>query len=353
MTDEQFQNMINSVDNETVFKSLIKAKAKLDEYNRISCSVSGGADSDVMLDMLEKCKPDGKKINYVWFNTGLEYQATKDHIDYLEQKYNINIDRVKAIKPIPLCVKEYGVPFLNKKVSEHLETLQKRGFQWEDEPYEVLIERYPKTVNSLKWWCNQRTVRDGYKTSTFNIHYNAYLKEFLIQNPPTFKISNKCCKYAKKDANETYLKNMGIELNCYGIRKSEGGHRLTIASCFSHCEDKAYDYFRPVFWLKDSDKSYYEQYFDIQHSDCYKVWGMKRTGCCGCPYDRFLEKDLEIIQKYEPKLYKACTSIFGESYEYTRKYREFQKMMKEKEKQNKKQAENQIENQLTLDGFDE
>lgn len=55
----------------------------------------------------------------------------------------------------------------------------------------------------------------------------------------------------------------------------------------------------------------------------------------GCPYGKDFEKELEIVQKYEPKLYKACMNIFGESYEYTRKYREFQKMMKEKERDNK------------------
>lgn len=65
---------------------------------------------------------------------------------------------------------------------------------------------------------------------------------------------------------------------------------------------------------------------------------MKRTGCCGCPYGRDFEKELEIIQKYEPKLYKACVNIFGQAYEYTRKYREFVKEMKAKEKESKLNA---------------
>ena len=42
-----------------------------------------------------------------------------------------------------------------------------------------------------------------------------------------------------------------------------------------------------------------------------------------------IEKELELMQEYEPKLYKACVNIFGASYEYTRKYREFQKRKRE------------------------
>lgn len=37
-----------------------------------------------------------------------------------------------------------------------------------------------------------------FKNSMFNISYNKYLKEFIIQNPPDFRISKKCCTYAKK-----------------------------------------------------------------------------------------------------------------------------------------------------------
>lgn len=56
--------------------------------------------------------------------------------------------------------------------------------------------------------------------------------------------------------------------------------------------------------------------------------------CAGCSYGRDFEQELEIIQKYEPKLFVAVTRIFKDSYEYTRKYREFCKVM-DKKKRNK------------------
>ena len=52
---------------------------------------------------------------------------------------------------------------------------------------------------------------------------------------------------------------------------------------------------------------------------------------CGMPI-RTECGEREIIQKHEPQLYNAINHIFGDSYEYMRKYKEFAKMMDEKTK---------------------
>lgn len=52
--------------------------------------------------------------------------------------------------------------------------------------------------------------------------------------------------------------------------------------------------------------------------------------CAGCPFGRDFEKELKIIKKYEPKLFVAVNNIFGDSYEYTRKYKNFCEEMDEK-----------------------
>ena len=147
----------------------------------------------------------------------------------------------------------------------------------------------------------------------------------MVENPPTFKISNKCCKYAKKDVIHKCIAECGYDLNIYGVRKSEGGSRSTAyKSCFDE-KPENYDNYRPLFWYSDMDKQDYEICFDVIHSACYTEYGLKRTGCIGCPFNRNIEYELEIMAKYEPKLYKAACNIFKESYEYTRKYREYVK----------------------------
>ena len=305
--------------NFAIFDGYAKAYSVLSRHDNIACSISGGSDSDIVLDICARLDPE-KKIRYVWFNTGMEYAATKRHLDYLEQKYGITIERIPAIKSIPICCREYGQPFLSKLVSQYIGSLQMRGFQWEDEPYEVLVEKYPYNRSYIGWWCNK------HQFHSYNINHNQYLKEFLIAHPPTFRISNKCCIYAKKKVGQKFDKENDSDLHIVGIRKSEGGVRAGLKSCFTPGEGK--DVYRPIFWYKDEDKRAYEQLFDVHHSDCYEVWGLKRTGCVGCPFNRKLEEELDVIQKYEPNLYKAACNVFHDSYEYTRQYREFVKEMK-------------------------
>lgn len=97
--------------------SIVITHSKLQQYNKILCSVSGGSDSDILIDLCQKFD-DANKITYAFFDTGLEFRATKEHIEYLENRYNIHIECVKAIKPIPSCCKKYGQPFISKQVSE-------------------------------------------------------------------------------------------------------------------------------------------------------------------------------------------------------------------------------------------
>lgn len=326
-----------SLQNATVLNAILKAQDVLYRHDRIVVSISGGSDSDVVLDMVERNKRDGSEIRYVWFDTGIEYQATKDHLDYLEQKYGIKIERIKAEKPIPLCVKEYGVPFLSKYVSQMICRLQKAGFKWEDDSFEVLNERYPNCVSTLRWWCNDaKGLDDGHYIKQYRIDYYPYLKEFLMEIPPPFKIADKCCLYAKKKVAKQIQKKYTADLDVVGVRKAEGGIRATnYKTCFS--QDIGIDHFRPVFWLTDEDKRFYEQEFGIVHSDCYKKYGLKRTGCVGCPFGRNVTEELKVIEAFEPRLYKAVLNVFGQSYEYTRKYREFRARKKEEAKRDKSQ----------------
>lgn len=84
-----------SKDNFSVFDGFAKAFSVISRYQpfgNIACSISGGKDSDIVLDIVSKFDPD-KRIHYVWFDTGLEYQATRDHLKYLEERYDIKIER--------------------------------------------------------------------------------------------------------------------------------------------------------------------------------------------------------------------------------------------------------------------
>lgn len=323
--------------NEIIRNNLIKAYSIINDekYRKVCCAVSGGADSDVMLDICYRCDKDNK-IDYIWFDTGLELSATKEHLAFLESKYDIQIRREKAIKSVPLSCKEYGQPFISKIVSQFIHSCQIHDFKFEDKPYEKLKLEYPKISTTLKWWCNVGNVK------MWRINQNKWLKEFLILNPPNFRVSANCCTYAKKKPIHQILESENYDLQIIGVRRAEGGAR---AVSYKSCYDERLggcDYFRPLFWYTDKDKQEYEQAYGIVHSKCYTEYGMKRTGCVGCPFNRKLSEDLTTFQEYEPNMYKAACHVFKDSYEYTKKYREFYSKMQTKEKMEKtqKQKEN-------------
>ena len=86
---------------------------------------------------------------------------------------------------------------------------------------------------------------------------------------------------------------------------------MTYKTCFS--EGDTVNYFRPIFWLRDSDKEEYCAWYGVTHSRCYSEYGLKRTGCFGCPFGKRFEDELLMIQEHEPNLYTAANNIFKDA----------------------------------------
>ena len=327
--DELESIIADAPDNFVIRNALVKCYEVVHEHSKIICSVSGGGDSDVMLDMLLRCGAK-EKTAFVFFNTGLEYQATLEHLRTLEDKYGITIEKIRPTKSIPTCTKEYGVPFWSKYASDMIRRLQLHNFKWEDKPFEDLYKEYPSCKSALRWWCNNH---DG-NTTQWSIERSPYLKEFLIENPPDFPISGMCCQHTKKNPVHNLIKSDKYDLSCVGIRKSEGGIRsVSYKSCFSEKSAVGADVFRPIFWLRDSDKEEYCAYYDVTHSKCYTEYGLIRTGCVGCPFGKRIDEELSVLSRYEPKLCRAALTVFGKSYDYTQAYMEYR---------NKKKTESKI-----------
>lgn len=298
--------------------SFIVASSKLKAYDRVLCTVSGGSDSDIVIDLVSKLDVENK-VQYLFVMPGIEYKATLRHIEYLENRYGVEIQVERPQKSVPACCREYGQPFVSKLASSMISRLQKHGFQWEDEPLEVLREKYFNCEGALRWWCN-----DYGEKSRFNIDWNVGLKKFLVKYPPYFLISGKCCEKTKKAVIHKYIQKNDIQLNLYGVRKAEGGIRASsYKTCFSDKNGEGADEYRPIFKYGNDTKRIYEDHYCITHSDCYYVYGLLRTGCVGCPCGRNLEAELEAARLYEPGLYRAVCNIFKDSYTYTRMYREY------------------------------
>lgn len=300
----------------TIFDGLVKAKSVFEKHQNIMVSVSGGADSDCVIDIVEHLVPrDGQhKVTYVWFDTGIEMDATKRHLDYLENRYGIKIIRRRAKTTVPAAIAKVGYPFISKECSDRINRLQAHSFTWDKGTMNELADKFPNCKGALTWWCREKK---GYAVSKI-------MRDYIHESPPTFPVSDKCCYYAKKKPSADMEAELKADLVCLGIRRAEGGVRASKSKCFDfagvrHKTDRYY----PCFWWTDEDKAAFEQTYSIVHSDAYTVYGFKRTGCAGCPFNSKFEDDLKILYQYEPKLANAVEHIFAPAYEYTRAYREY------------------------------
>lgn len=304
------------------------------EKDKIMVSYSGGSDSDIIMSLF-KHHNLLDKIIFVFFDTGIEFMATKKHIDQkIAEGYNII--KIRAYKPVTLCAKQYGQPFISKYTSEMLERLQKFNFNFKDHgnfEYLDLIKIYPKCLSAIRWWSNyygskydinikNQTDYKRADKSSFNIARKKYLKEFLIEYGLNFRVSNKCCYYAKKKTSKDFEKDFKPDVLITGIRKAEGGVRARAhKACFVPKETASV--WMPIIWWKDDFIKNYKEYKNLKLSDCYEVYNLKRTGCAGCPFGKDLQKERQILRDHEPNLSKGIENIFKDTYYWTEKFEEF------------------------------
>ena len=92
---------------------------RLAEHPNAICSYSGGSDSDILLDLIERARElfNLPPIKYCFFNTGLEMKATRDHVKEVSKKYNVEITEYRPKKNIVIATRDYGLPFISKIVS--------------------------------------------------------------------------------------------------------------------------------------------------------------------------------------------------------------------------------------------
>ena len=333
-------------DSEQKFRALIGITARrLREYPKALCSYSGGSDSDIMLDLIEWTRslyPDLPEVKYVFYDTGLEMKATRAHVRETAEKYDIEIETVRPEVGIVQAVRENGQPFMTKFFSESLSRWQRSNvpltcayeFKEAESKQQKILElreRYPHSSSLLDFICScDRNGRELIKNQ--NTIANArYLLEFMTEHPPNFKISSKCCDYCKK--HPARKKERTFDCTITGERYTEGGTRSVIKSnmtsddtpCFFEMKRTGKKRFRPLYYVTDTDKAWYKERRGIRYSDAYEVYGLTRTGCCGCPISYKATDDLELIRPYEPNVVKAAWNLFGDSYRYRKEYNDYKR----------------------------
>lgn len=100
-----------------------------------------------------------------------------------------------------------------------------------------------------------------------------------------------------------------------GVCKDEGGRRdIVIKGCLTQTKDNLKFY--PLKVVNKEWESYFIKDYNIELCELYyPPYNFDRTGCKGCPFDKYLERDLNTLYKYFPNEYRQCLHIWKPVYE--------------------------------------
>lgn len=333
-------------------KSIIARRLR--EHPNAMCSYSGGSDSDIMLHLIESVRKTFSlpPVEYYFFETGLEMAATRRHVKEQAERYGVEIKTVRPKMNIVQATRKYGQPFVSKIMSAGLEGVQKKNIPLSiHDEYEQaadktakrreLKERYPGCETTINFLCCCNSAGEPRPNIQLVINSSKYMLDFIRENQIPFRISNKCCDTCKKQPAHEVEK--GFDMVITGERRDEGGMRSvprkdSSTMCFTETA-KGNFRLRPLYYVSDADKQWYKDYYGIRYSDAYEVYGLKRTGCCGCAISARAVSDLELIRPYEPNVVKAAWNIFGDSYRYRAQYNAYKADRAAVEKAAKKKRE--------------
>lgn len=258
-------------------------------------SFSGGKDSTILHYLLDMALP-GNKIPRLFLNTGIEYKFIVEFVKELAK----TDDRIVILNSgvnIKEMLEKEGYPFKSKQHSMNLDMYWRhRG-----EPYNRTLQRYLGVVESTtQIRCPKKLMYQF--TPEFNLHCSA-----------------KCCDRLKKQPATKWAKENNKSIKLTGIRQDEGGQRLS-ATCIVTDKSDNLLKFHPLLVINKDFEEWFIEKFNIKLCKLYyPPYNFARSGCKGCPYNKNLQQDLDIIEELLPVESKQCEIIWKPIYDEYRR----------------------------------
>ena len=142
---------------------------------------------------------------------------------------------------------------------------------------------------------------------------------FTDQSALPFTVSDKCCKILKEKPLDDFALENNKSVAIVGLVGGEGGRRdYFVKNCLSKLKNSI-----KFYPLKVVDKNWEDWFinrYDVKLCKLYYApYNLKRTGCRGCPFDKFLQKDLGMLAKYFPLERNQCELIWKPVYDEYRR----------------------------------
>jgi len=255
-------------------------------------ALSGGKDSDVMMDIIWSLYPD---VPAVFADTGNELQSVIDRVDRLIADGRPVI-KVKPKYTFTEIVKRWGYPVISKEQSGFIHELRTTSSpdlaqtRW-------LGNKWGRGKISEKW-------------------------KFVVNAP--FKTTHNCCKHLKINPTAVYQKETG-KVPFVGTMAQESQLRMQSFIKYScNAFDQKSPASRPIMFWTEQDVLQYviennlpiaKAYGDVVgESGDRKCSGINRTGCKFCLFGVHLEKGENRIQRLarvEPESYRYAIEELG------------------------------------------
>lgn len=275
---------------------LQKIKQIINQYGEENfyISFSGGKDSTVLSYLVDLALPLNN-IPRVYADTGIELNMIRDFV-YKQAKYaDWRIEIIKPSTPIIPMLEAEGYPFKSKQHSKWVDMYQRNG----------------RTQSIDNYTASNEKNKNLYRPCPQKLRYQ-FKKDFSI------RISDKCCKRMKEDPLDNWKKSNGKKYGIAGLMIEEGGRR-TKAKCLAFQSNKL-KAFHPLLPITKSWEEWFIEKYDVEICDIYKPpYNFPRTGCKGCPFALYLQKELDTLQKYFPAERKQCEIIWKPVYDEYRR----------------------------------
>lgn len=321
---------------------------------------SGGKDSEVVADLIERFLPEQfQNVHCVFGNTGIEFpESLKFAREYGKKHFGERFHETKLSK---LEEDELKYTFARQLVDElekenALDEILKPDGKLKGQKALInaaLKRGYKLTKNNCYFAGQSKTFaycveqygapllgKSASKLDAHRINIECFLKYSQSETERDelkeyysilreCKFSQHCCKLLKKDPSEKLQAELDTDVIIKGLMASESHTRMTSIStrgCIfeshrDHITDGPFYHVNPIaFWTDDDIWDYIHKY-NLEYSPLYDITyiaedgteqHIKRNGCIMCGTDiAYKDNHLAILRQTHPKAWQTCMKTFG------------------------------------------
>lgn len=346
-------------DKEQIAVEVIGRALKLCKH-KAAIAFSGGKDSQVVADLIERYYPEEfKTVHCIFGNTGIEFpeslhfarkygaehfgerfhETKLSELEEDELRYDFARDLIAELEEEGSLDEVLKADGKLKGQKALIEAAKKRGysldrsrcfFKGQKKTFAYCVEQYGAPLlgkSASKLDAHRINIECFLKYSKSETKKDELKEYYDILRE--CKFSQHCCKLLKKEPSERLQAQLGVDVIFKGLMASESHSRLTsfatrghiFESHRPHITDGSFYHVNPLGLWTDDDVWAYIHKYNLEYSPLYDIeytaedgttQKIKRNGCIMCGTDiQYKDNHLSVLRKTHPKAWASCMERFG------------------------------------------